>query len=89
MPDKPQKAKGMDRYWRPLKRAASAATHPDAGPETVKRTEPESPRYKNKSVGTDLSMKDIEDLLSENAALKSYNEELETELRAHEQIIIQ
>lgn len=46
--------------------------------------EPEGLRYKSTSVGTDLSMKDIEGLLSEHAALKNYIKKLETKLKACE-----
>ncbi|XP_049438610.1 peroxynitrite isomerase THAP4-like [Epinephelus fuscoguttatus] len=81
---KPQRVKATERYCKSVKRAASAPTHPEAGPVTEMQIEPEGLRYKSTSVGTDLSMKDIEGLLSEHAALKNYIKKLETKLKACE-----
>ncbi|XP_049459235.1 uncharacterized protein LOC125905337 [Epinephelus fuscoguttatus] len=75
-------------YWRSINQATSAA-YPDAVTETVMNCEPESTKFESTSVGTDLSMKNIEDLLSENAALKHHDKEVEMKIKAHKESKIQ
>lgn len=87
LPHRHQKVKGTERYWRSTNRAAAAATAAAAAPGEVNC---EAGSSKNEtSVGTDLSMKDIEDLLNENAALKHQNKDLEMKIKTHMQGEIQ